>query len=137
MTQYKYKLQNDLQTLEAGDTTPQQKWDHVVKCTHKASEEVLGYQNKNKRESVNPIIKQLSEKQREIQTQINKSKNNNKCTVLRNERNRIMNRMHRILEQEKHSQILEDIREVEKQKMTLAKCMLPYAFYRRKRNVHK
>ena len=28
----------------------------------------------------------------------------------------IMNRMHRILEQEKHSQILEDIREVEKQK---------------------
>ena len=113
---YKETLQNNLAVLEIENKTSQQKWDHIVKCTHETSEKVIGYRNNNKRVSVNPVIKDLSQKQRELQTKINNSKNSNECTSLRRERNQIMNQMHRTLEQEKYSQVLDDIQEVEKQK---------------------
>ena len=94
--------------------SPQEKWNYFVKCTHETSKEVLGYRKNGSRYSLNPRIKELSEKQKEVQIKINNSKSD-KCTELRRERNTYLNEIHRLLEQEKHSNILKSIQEVEKQ----------------------
>ena len=61
--------------VNIAESTPQEKWNHIVKCTHETSVEVLGYRNKQTRHNPNPEIKLLSEKQRQL-TQINNSNDN-------------------------------------------------------------
>jgi hypothetical protein len=99
---------------ECDDTpTVQGKWDNIVKCCHKASEEVLGFRKNGSRNSVNPRVIELSGLQKELQTKINNS-NAEECQHLRRERNRMLNEMHTILEEEKHGKVIDNINEVER-----------------------
>ena len=74
---------------------------------------MLGLRKNGSRYSVNPRIKELSILQRKLQTQINNS-NTEKCKTLRHERNKLLNKMHRLLEDEKHNKVIRNLEEVEK-----------------------
>ena len=110
--QYKETMCQKLNESE-NQTTTQEKWDHLVKCTHETSKEILGYRKNGSRYSENPRIKELSEKQRKLQVRINNS-NSETCASVRRERNNILNEIHRLLEIEKHNKILKSVEEVEK-----------------------
>ena len=74
----------------------------------------------------------MSDKQQDLHIRINNSKNDINCTSLRNERNQTLNKMHRILEREKFTQMLDDIKEVEKQKNDSGKMYAALRILQRK-----
>ena len=91
----------------------QNKWNYITNSIKETSKEILGYKDKSNKKSENPVVKKLSEHQRQIQTQINSSKNDLKCTELRKERNKVMNKIHRVLEEERNSHLISEAERIE------------------------
>ena len=113
-------------------SNPQEKWNNIVKSTNEAAEEVLDLRKNGSRYSVNPRIKELSILQRKLQTQINNS-NTEKCKTLRHERNKLLNKMHRLLEDEKHNKVIRNLEEVEKRHDNACKMYAAVRILQRKR----
>ena len=104
----KYKLQS-----QNDPTSIQDEWTNIINITKQAAIETLGYVDKKGKYS-NPELKQLSEKQKKLNLDINSTTNPEKRKLLKSERNQILTKMHNQIKIEESMKIEEKLVDIEK-----------------------
>lgn len=110
--QYAAKVDELLANNNTNQQNIQEKWDSIVEANQKAAKNILGYK-KRQEKSDKKEIKDLSEEQKALNNKLNASKNQQKRTEIRKERNRKINQIHKLLAEQKHQKILEQTKEIE------------------------
>ena len=85
---------------------------NIVDAYNKAVEKVLGFTEKKKQKQRNH---KTLRRTKTLNKLLDTENNQDKRTVIRKERNKI-NEMHKILAEEKHGKILEQIKNIERQR---------------------
>ena len=92
-----------------------EKWKEITKTCTEPAEEIIGYKNKNKK-SQNEEIEDLSKKQKKLRNNINACTEKRDRKNLKQERNMILNEIHKKLQQQEKNRITEKIEQIEKYK---------------------
>ena len=109
---FKEKVSDQLKENIEGNETPNEIWGKVSEISIKIAKEVLGSKRKAEEKYIDEEIESLSKKQKRIRDDIEASRNKAKRRKLRNERNRIMNKIKskiKIIKDEEYEKELEQI----------------------------
>ena len=129
---YKTTVLHHLNSNKSTRSNTQDKWSNIVKANHKAAEEILKNDQNSKHRSSNPEIIQLSKEQKELNTRIHNSKNDQTSTFLRKQRNRKLTRIHNLLKADEAERINDEIECIEKSKNNAQKMYQAIRILQRK-----
>ena len=102
--QYQNCLREKLTKLEIS-TNNQEEWDNIVKCTQESAIEIAGYKNKRINFVEDQKIKDLSNEQKELLEKINATNSLSTKEIMKKQRNKILNTIHKEIEQRKNKEI--------------------------------
>ena len=129
---YKTTVLHHLNSNKSTESNTQDKWSNIVGANHKAAEEILKNDQNSKHRSSNPEIIQLSKEQKELNTHIHNSKNDQTSTFLRKQRNRKLIRIHNLLKADEAERINDEIECIEKSKNNAQKMYQAIRILQRK-----
>ena len=110
--QYHQRVKENLNSIV--HSTTQHHWDSICKICLDSAEKLQPPKHKNK--PSNPIIEQLSNKQKNIRVKIEQSTDREQIRELKKERNSILKSIHVITKNAEADKLLENIKEIENSK---------------------
>ena len=113
---YQRKVQESLEEIVFEQLNPIEKWKKIKETTTEAAKEVFGNKEKKKNYIENEEIRKLSIKQKELHNNIQSCKNKTKRILLKAERNRYLNDLHRLKAQIEEEKLQYQISEIERLK---------------------
>ena len=94
-------------------TSNQHKWNNIVNILNTAAEHTLGYKEHHKTTTIDSNISILSSKQKDLNIQINATKNDNIKKALKIQRNRILTEIHNRLKEEENTKTRNMMKDIE------------------------